>query len=563
MSLVLPDTLMRELDAYVRRVAKHVQDTQDQSKLDELRYSLSRQVAVIVSDVIAARNIQHARSTALAPELWCMIWCELPFASRIHVSHVCRSWRAMALAIPRLWNDVKIVYSDDDAQLQALGPLLQRSASTPVRLHLAALAKGPLGDKLVHINTQLAAHASHIRALRVHVLMNSDLLPALRDVLPTMSSLQHARFEMGDFDAVGDTMADPGIGLARILHLDGGRALGALRVLELDGFLFNQQIPVDLIHVEEVSLHYRYGARPLTPARLNNLLASCPRMKKLHLDLQAGWSNEPVCKLPEDLALELDTVTLEVDDVGSMQDNGGAGVLEYLRSESRRVVAFRFRYDVLRQGEEGYGYGSADVLDWRFAELVGGGPLHVVVGRHGRRGSGIRISDSEGRVREVVSLWETISHDRISSLFAKLAPMIRSLVTDTSAPFQSNQPFPAMSRLTLRFARPSDLIAFGHPEPSTMPALHTLRVELVDAATRAPCRANGNHRVEVESVLALLPRDEDLDVLQLAQVGFCEGDDHSGLAQLRGRVGAIERTVFDERLEDVVGQLGPRNLWSD
>ncbi|KZV93980.1 hypothetical protein EXIGLDRAFT_737560 [Exidia glandulosa HHB12029] len=539
MSLVLPDALMCELDVCVRRIAKHVQDSQDQSKLDELRHALSREVAVIVSNVICTRNAERAKDTVLTPELWCMIWRELPFASRITVSHVCRSWRATALSFPTLWNDVKIVYSDEDAysdlplpvQLQALKTLLSRTASTPVRLHLAVLATEPLEDKLVHINTQLEQHALHIRALRLQVQKDSDLLSAIRDVLPSMSSLRLARFETNDWDA----------SVTSILHLDGGCALGALRVLELDGIIFDKRIPVALAHVDEVS--YTVTENPLTPAHLDNLLASCPRIKRLHLDIQAGWWNENnACELPDDLAPELDALTLTVFSAGDLRD---IKVLRYLRYETRRVVAFRFKYHAHLP------------LGRRFVEFVGRGPLHVVVGR----GSGMRVSDSEGQVREVVMRQGTMSDDAISTLIADLAPTIESLVTDTSFPFHPNVAFPTLSRLTLRFARPSELLACT--QLFTLPALQTLRLELVDATSRAPCRANGSHRVDVESVLALLPHDRQLGVLQLGQVRFRKSEDRSGLVELRSRVGALESLPFDEHPDNIVGQLGVGNLWSD
>ncbi|EJD36067.1 hypothetical protein AURDEDRAFT_174825 [Auricularia subglabra TFB-10046 SS5] len=56
--------------------------------------------------VLKAReaNAASVLGRQLPDEVWCMVWQELPLSGRLKATHVCRSWRSIALRCPRVWS---------------------------------------------------------------------------------------------------------------------------------------------------------------------------------------------------------------------------------------------------------------------------------------------------------------------------------------------------------------------------------------------------------------------------------------------------------------------------
>lgn len=71
--------------------------------MDAARTCFERALAVEAR----ALNEQRMRSSWPPDDVWLLIWKTLPMTCRINVSHVCHSWRALALASPTMWSHLE------------------------------------------------------------------------------------------------------------------------------------------------------------------------------------------------------------------------------------------------------------------------------------------------------------------------------------------------------------------------------------------------------------------------------------------------------------------------
>ncbi|EJD34878.1 hypothetical protein AURDEDRAFT_176090 [Auricularia subglabra TFB-10046 SS5] len=147
----------------------------------------------------------------LPDELWLTIWAVLPPRDVFVISHVCRLWRALAIARPTLWCDITFKWTANSnicecdvclppsslprsTSLEYLATVISRSRMLPLRLELEVFSRQnrDVPDFLLNTFAQIAPRLEHLQVsgtstTLARFLASTPSLPLLR----TLKSAHH------------------------------------------------------------------------------------------------------------------------------------------------------------------------------------------------------------------------------------------------------------------------------------------------------------------------------------------------------------------------------------
>ncbi|KZV81826.1 hypothetical protein EXIGLDRAFT_755337 [Exidia glandulosa HHB12029] len=173
--------------------------------------SVQRCVTTALAPELRTCNGRLASTANLPNEVLCMIWQLLCVEDRVKVSHVCSSWRSLAIDTPRLWAELDFCCVEHDdlclcsfcrphssivvprpTNLGICSKVLPRSRSVPLSVHVEFARDDTPFDDIVDIAESLEPHCQRLEGLFFVTQKSNDVADFLNNLsgpFPTLRTL--------------------------------------------------------------------------------------------------------------------------------------------------------------------------------------------------------------------------------------------------------------------------------------------------------------------------------------------------------------------------------------
>ncbi|KAI0919574.1 hypothetical protein AcV5_001604 [Taiwanofungus camphoratus] len=294
MAINIPHTLMVRLSEMDRAVVTGLSAA-------ELREWVLMKTQEAEQYLLCLRSIQNSTApiNRLPNELLVDIFSNVKGSSRymawIKLTHVCRSWRELALATPLLWTTVSV-----EKGLPFVHACLNRSGDVPVDI----AARGYVTDVLPLINT-IFPHACHIRTLKFWALSEHATDTLISEFKTPMPKLEELTVHGHSGKTSNPFLFDPTddqfprlrvLSLKRVVIPGTSSILEGLVRLELSNFFDNSTASVDnllvMIHacrqLEDLTVVDHGRSLLANVAEVNHRrILSLPKLQRLRLSTTA------------------------------------------------------------------------------------------------------------------------------------------------------------------------------------------------------------------------------------------------------------------------------------